>query len=43
MAVCRAGAMAKGVSLYQHINDLAGKPKVCMTCLSLVVMVEIYI
>jgi enolase len=30
MAVCRAGALARGVSLYQHINDLAGKPKILL-------------
>jgi len=27
LAVCRAGAAEKGVPLYRHINDLAGKPK----------------
>lgn len=30
MAVCRAGAAQKGVELYRHINDLAGKPKMIM-------------
>ena len=30
MAVCRAGAAAKGVPLYQHLNDLAGNPKMVM-------------
>jgi len=30
MAVCRAGAAAKGVPLYQHINSLAGSPKMVM-------------
>mmetsp|Transcript_10955 Transcript_10955/g.19796 ORF Transcript_10955/g.19796 Transcript_10955/m.19796 type:complete len:441 (-) Transcript_10955:1167-2489(-) len=30
MAVCRAGAAAKGVPLYKHINDLAGGPKIIM-------------
>ena len=27
MAVCRAGAAAKGQKLYEYIADLAGKPK----------------
>mmetsp|Transcript_6537 Transcript_6537/g.13964 ORF Transcript_6537/g.13964 Transcript_6537/m.13964 type:complete len:440 (+) Transcript_6537:92-1411(+) len=30
MAVCRAGAAAKKVPLYKHINDLAGNPKLVM-------------
>lgn len=30
MAVCRAGAAQKGVPLHQHINDLAGRPKMIM-------------
>lgn len=30
MAVCRAGAAAKGVPLYKHINDLAGSPKMLL-------------
>lgn len=30
MAVCRAGAAAKGVPLYHHINDLAGNPKMLL-------------
>eukprot|EP00871_Galdieria_phlegrea_P004869 jgi/Galph1/5383/GphlegSOOS_G4073.1 len=30
MAVCRAGAAAKGMSLYKHINELAGKPKLLL-------------
>eukprot|EP00913_Durusdinium_trenchii_P035876 g33572.t1 len=30
MACCRAGAAQKGISLYRHINELAGKPPMCM-------------
>eukprot|EP00179_Madagascaria_erythrocladioides_P007357 CAMPEP_0198320728 /NCGR_PEP_ID=MMETSP1450-20131203/9600_1 /TAXON_ID=753684 ORGANISM="Madagascaria erythrocladiodes, Strain CCMP3234" /NCGR_SAMPLE_ID=MMETSP1450 /ASSEMBLY_ACC=CAM_ASM_001115 /LENGTH=440 /DNA_ID=CAMNT_0044024219 /DNA_START=57 /DNA_END=1379 /DNA_ORIENTATION=+ len=30
MAVCRAGAAAKKVPLYKHINDLAGNPKMLL-------------
>ena len=30
MACCRAGAMQKGIPLYMHINELAGKPPMCM-------------
>ncbi|KAK4535315.1 hypothetical protein CDCA_CDCA04G1340 [Cyanidium caldarium] len=30
MAVCRAGAAAKGVPLYKHLNDLAGSPKMLL-------------
>lgn len=32
MAVCRAGAAAKKVPLYKHINDLAGNPKMIFPC-----------
>merc|ERR1712113_920654 len=30
MAICRAGAAEKGVPLYKHINEIAGKPKMSM-------------
>lgn len=30
MAVCKAGAVHKGVPLYRHIADLAGTKKICM-------------
>jgi enolase len=30
MAACRAGAAAKHVPLYKHINDIAGNPKMCL-------------
>ena len=30
MACCRAGAAQKGVSLYKHINDIAGSPSMSM-------------
>ena len=30
MAVCKAGAAAKNVPLYKHINDLSGNPKVIL-------------
>ncbi|KAJ8908459.1 hypothetical protein NDN08_005168 [Rhodosorus marinus] len=30
MAVCRAGAASKKIPLYQHINDLAGNPKMLL-------------
>lgn len=30
LAVCKAGAAAKGVPLYKHIADLAGNPKVVL-------------
>jgi enolase len=30
MAACKAGAAAKGVPLYRHIADLAGRPKLLM-------------
>jgi len=30
MAVCRAGAAAKKMPLYEHINELAGKPKMLL-------------
>eukprot|EP00172_Hildenbrandia_rubra_P004260 Plantae.Rhodophyta-Hildenbrandia_rubra.ctg8239.p1 GENE.Plantae.Rhodophyta-Hildenbrandia_rubra.ctg8239~~Plantae.Rhodophyta-Hildenbrandia_rubra.ctg8239.p1 ORF type:complete len:467 (-),score=88.41 Plantae.Rhodophyta-Hildenbrandia_rubra.ctg8239:3089-4411(-) len=30
MAVCRAGAAEKKIPLYQHINEIAGKPKMLM-------------
>lgn len=35
MAVARAGAFVKGVPLYRHINDLAGKPKMLLPVPSL--------
>merc|ERR1719222_1785069 len=30
MAVCRAGAAAAGIQLFEYINSLAGKPKMTM-------------
>jgi enolase len=30
LAVCKAGAVEKGVSLYHHIADLAGNPQVIL-------------
>lgn len=30
MAVCRAGAAAKKIALYEHINNLAGNPKILL-------------
>lgn len=35
MAVARAGASAKGVPLYRHLNDLAGNPKMILPVPSL--------
>lgn len=35
MAVARAGAAAKGVPLYKHLNDLAGNPKMLLPVPSL--------
>eukprot|EP00177_Eucheuma_denticulatum_P003470 GFKZ01006274.1.p1 GENE.GFKZ01006274.1~~GFKZ01006274.1.p1 ORF type:complete len:442 (-),score=84.89 GFKZ01006274.1:925-2250(-) len=35
MAVARAGAKAKGVPLYKHLNDLAGNPKMILPVPSL--------
>lgn len=35
MAVARAGAAAKGVPLYKHLNDLAGSPKMILPVPSL--------
>lgn len=35
MAVARAGAAAKGVPLYRHLNDLAGNPKMLLPVPSL--------
>lgn len=35
MAVARAGANAKGVPLYKHLNDLAGNPKMLLPVPSL--------
>lgn len=35
MAVARAGAAAKGVPLYRHLNDLAGNPKMILPVPSL--------
>lgn len=35
MAVARAGAAARGVPLYKHLNDLAGKPKMLLPVPSL--------
>ncbi len=32
LAVCKAGAAHKGVPLYRHIADLAGRPEVILPC-----------